>query len=58
MNRLNDDDDDNAAAVVQCTTGMLNSQRRCAAKARYKIHTFTKSLREVSESDTGGFFAT
>ncbi|EFA07691.2 hypothetical protein TcasGA2_TC030765 [Tribolium castaneum] len=36
--------------VVQ-RTGKINGQRRCAAKALYKIHDFAKSLREHSDSD-------
>jgi hypothetical protein len=40
-------------ATVQ-RTGIANGQRRCAAKALYKIHDFAKSLRQLSESD-GGF---
>jgi bromodomain adjacent to zinc finger domain protein 1A len=37
-------------ATVQ-RTGIANGQRRCAAKALYKIHDFAKSLRQLSESD-------
>ncbi|KAJ8963182.1 hypothetical protein NQ318_018647 [Aromia moschata] len=39
--------------VVQCT-GLVNNQRRCAAKARYKIHNFAKFLRGTSDSDDSG----
>lgn len=40
------------SAVVQRTG--INGQRRCAAKALYKIHDFAKSLRDQSDND-GGF---
>ncbi|KAJ8924480.1 hypothetical protein NQ315_007277 [Exocentrus adspersus] len=40
--------------VVQCATGLINNQRRCAAKARYKIHNFAKFLRSTNNSDDSG----
>ncbi|KAJ8981349.1 hypothetical protein NQ317_002886 [Molorchus minor] len=42
--------DSDDGRVVQCT-GLVNNQRRCAAKARYKIHDFVKFLRGANNSD-------
>ncbi|RZC38597.1 bromodomain adjacent to zinc finger domain protein 1A, partial [Asbolus verrucosus] len=47
--KLNDKNYSNGAVVQR--TGVMNGQRRCAAKALFKIHDFAKSLRQLSESD-------